>query len=121
MIDEFTYQTYQNLEVYTKKWLNEHNQIFAWNHKNILDMINELKEQYPQLSSKDLTTIKQSIDLITQAKPFLRQDKDLDILIDSLNKIQECESPETYQGVLIGTLKDITPLKKTKRKPLMSV
>lgn len=76
-------------------------------------MINELKEQYPQLSSKDLTTIKQSIDLITQAKPFLRQDKDLDILIDSLNKIQECESPETYQGVLIGTLKDITPLKKT--------
>lgn len=113
LIDEFTYQTYQNLEVYTKKWLNEHNQIFAWNHKNILDMINELKEQYPQLSSKDLTTIKQSIDLITQAKPFLRQDKDLDILIDSLNKIQECESPETYQGVLIGTLKDITPLKKT--------
>ena len=62
LIDEFTYQTYQNLEVYTKKWLNEHNQIFAWNHKNILDMINELKEQYPQLSSKDLTTIKQSID-----------------------------------------------------------
>ena len=29
LIDEFTYQTYQNLEVYTKKWLNEHNQIFA--------------------------------------------------------------------------------------------
>lgn len=113
LIDEFTYQTYQNLEIYVQAWLNEHRQIFTWNHENILDMINELKEQYPQLSSKDLVTLNQSIDLITQAKPFLKQAKDLDILIDSLNKIQERETPETYQGVLIGTLNDITPLKET--------
>lgn len=113
LIDEFTYQTYQNLEVYAQNWLNEHSQIFTWNHENILDMINELKEQHPRLSSKDIGTINQSIDLITQAKPFLKQDKDLDILINSLKKIQEHETPETYQGVLIGTLNDITPLKET--------
>lgn len=111
LIEEFAYQTYQNLEAYTQKWLNEHSQIFTWSHENILEILNELKEQYPQLSSNDLITLHQIIDLITQAKPFLKQEKDLDLLIDAINKIQEHRTPETYQGILIGTLNDISPLK----------
>ena len=111
IIDEYSFQTYQELEKHTTSWMNEHKEIFDWTQENIIEMINEIKSHHENLSSQDLSILKKIIDLIIQAKPYIKTPEDLQLLIDALNNLNQSIAPETYQGVLIGTIKDITALK----------
>lgn len=113
LIDEFTFNTYKELEATTKMWIQEHAHLFNWTISDMEIMIEEIKKNHETLSQADLAILSDILSLIIQAKPYIKNNKDLTILIDSINELKNSKKPDEYKGVLIGSRKDITALKDT--------
>lgn len=111
LIDEYSFNTYKDLETKANVWISEHSYLFDWTINDIEKIINEIKEHHTALTSLDYSILMDILSLITQAKPYLKDNDDLSILINSLSNLKKSTKPESYQGVLIGSRSDITSLK----------
>lgn len=111
LIDQMTFESYQQLERCTMDWMDAHHPIFTWDFSNVLEAMQEIQTLYPNLSTTDHAIIRQIFQNIRDAYPHIHTKEDLAILIDAIDSIRQNQQPESMQGILIGTHKDITSLR----------
>lgn len=111
LIDQTTFETYVHLKEQSEQWLEEHRFLFTWSIEHLEEIIEEIKTQHPQLSKSDYSILRNILDLIIQARPYLKEINDLELLVNAIEQLNISTKPENYQGVLIGSRSDLTCLK----------
>lgn len=108
LIDLRSFEQLQKAELDTYKWMKEHEFLFDLDLEKAAALIQSI---HPNPSREDLSAFQNCMDLIIQAKDYLHCPEDLGLLIHCIDSISENKTASVYQGLLIGTRREISALR----------